>query len=69
MNRDLTTLSDTQLQELKSEIEAELSARDKQRKKEAAARMKSIAEAAGLVVTIQDKARKRRGRPPKDSNQ
>lgn len=67
MNIDFTALTDTQLKTLIADIEAELAARDKQRKKQAAAQMKSIADAAGLTVTIQDKDRKRRGRPPKGS--
>lgn len=67
--QDLTALSDDQLRQLIAEAQAELARREKKRKQEASARIKALAEAAGLAVTVKDKVQKRRGRPPKNRDQ
>ncbi|WP_306169356.1 hypothetical protein [Halomonas sp. MMSF_3323] len=66
---DLTTLSDDQLKKLIADGRAELDRREKKCKQEASARIKALAEAAGLAVTVKDKVQKRRGRPPKNRDQ
>jgi hypothetical protein len=66
---DLTILSDEKLKQLIADGRAELARREKKRKQEAAARIKTLAEAAGLAVTVKDKVQKRRGRPPKNRDQ
>jgi hypothetical protein len=69
MERDFSSYNDDQLHQMITDIRAELSERDKQRKKKAAARIKALANAAGLSVSVADKPRKRRGRPPKAGDQ
>lgn len=66
---DLTALSDEQLKQLIADGRTELTRREKKRKQEAASRIKALAEAAGLAVTVKDKVQKRRGRPPKNRDQ
>ncbi|GAB3326672.1 hypothetical protein [Haliea atlantica] len=61
--QNLKVLSDTELNDMKAAIEAELEARDKQRKKEAAAEIRKIAVQAGLAVNVTSKTGKARGRP------
>lgn len=61
--QNLKVLSDTELNDMKAAIEAELEARDKQRKKEAAAEIRKIAVRAGLAVNVTSKVGKARGRP------
>ncbi len=69
MNEEFRTLNDEQLRKLGADVKAELAEREKARKKETASRIKAMADAAGLSVTVTDKAQKRRGRPPKDGKQ
>lgn len=66
---DLTVLSDEQLRQFIANSRAELARREKKRKQEAASRIKALAESAGLAVTVKDKEKKRRGRPPKNRDQ
>jgi hypothetical protein len=68
MELELHTLNDEQLRQFNSEIEAELSARDKKRKAEAAAQIKAMAESAGLSVSITEKGARKRGRPSKSAS-
>ncbi|MEZ5551520.1 MAG: hypothetical protein R3E82_11565 [Pseudomonadales bacterium] len=65
MELELHTLNDEQLRQIITEIEAELSVRDKKRKAEAAAQIKAMAESVGLSVSITEKGRRKRGRPQK----
>jgi hypothetical protein len=69
MTHEWKSLTDEQLQKLATDFKAELAARERQRKKEALKRIKAMADAAGLNVSVTDKAKKRRGRPPKNDGQ
>ncbi|MBS9405468.1 hypothetical protein KG088_17835 [Halomonas sp. TRM85114] len=66
---DLASLSDERLKQLIAGGRAELARREKECKQQAASHIKALAEAAGLAVTVKDKAPKRRGRPPKNRDQ
>ncbi len=62
---ELSNLTEDQLRALMNEIQSELTARDKQRKDEATQRIKAMADAVGLSVSVKEKNAKKRGRPSK----
>jgi hypothetical protein len=64
----LNTLTEDELHNLLNDVRYELAAREKQRKADATARIRQLADAAGLTVAVKDKPFKKRGRPSKPSS-